>query len=62
MGSGAVGTEFAYTYRGLGAEVTLIELLPTIVPAADPDLSTELQKLLVKAGYQSHDRHQSGRH
>jgi dihydrolipoamide dehydrogenase len=50
LGSGAVGTEFAYTYRGLGAEVTLIELLPNIVPAADPDLSVELQKLLVKAG------------
>jgi len=50
LGSGAVGTEFAYTYRGLGAEVTLIELLPTIVPAADPDLSNELQKLLVKSG------------
>ena len=50
LGSGAVGTEFAYTYRGLGADVTLIELLPNIVPAADPDLTAELAKLLVKAG------------
>jgi len=50
LGSGAVGTEFAYTYRGLGADVTLIELLPNIVPAADPDLTTELAKLLTKAG------------
>ncbi len=50
LGSGAVGTEFAYTYRGLGADVTLIELLPNIVPAADPDLSVELAKLLTKAG------------
>ena len=50
LGSGAVGTEFAYTYRGLGADVTLIELLPNIVPAADPDLSVELAKLLTKSG------------
>ncbi len=50
LGSGAVGTEFAYTYRGLGADVTLIELLPNIVPAADPDLTNELAKLLTKAG------------
>ncbi len=52
LGSGAVGTEFAYTYRGLGADVTLIELLPNIVPAADPDLTNELAKLLTKAGVQ----------
>ncbi len=50
LGSGAVGTEFAYTYRGLGADVTLIELMPNIVPAADPDLTVELAKLLTKAG------------
>ena len=50
LGAGAVGTEFAYTYRGLGAEVTLIEFMPNIVPPADPDLSTELNKLLTKAG------------
>ncbi len=50
LGSGAVGTEFAYTYRGLGADVTLIELMPNIVPAADPDLTAELAKLLTKAG------------
>ena len=50
LGSGAVGTEFAYTYRGLGAEVTLIELMPNIVPAADPELTVELAKLLTKAG------------
>ena len=50
LGAGAVGTEFAYTYRGLGADVTLIEFMPNIVPPADPDLSTELNKLLTKAG------------
>ena len=50
LGAGAVGTEFAYTYRGLGADVTLIEFMPNIVPPADPDLSTELNKLLTKSG------------
>jgi dihydrolipoamide dehydrogenase len=50
MGSGAVGTEFAYAYRGLGAEVTLIELMPTILPTIDPEISGELHKLLTKSG------------
>ena len=50
LGAGAVGTEFAYTYRGLGSEVTLIEFMPNIVPPADPDLSKELHGLLTKAG------------
>jgi dihydrolipoamide dehydrogenase len=50
LGAGAVGTEFAYTYRGLGADVTLIEFMPNIVPPADPDLSKELHSLLTKAG------------
>ena len=50
LGSGAVGTEFSYAYNGLGSQVTLIEMLPTIVPFADPEISIELQKNLVKQG------------
>lgn len=50
MGSGAVGTEFAYAYRGLGSNVTLIELLPNIIPAFDPEITGELAKLLTKSG------------
>jgi dihydrolipoamide dehydrogenase len=50
LGAGAVGTEFAYTYNGLGSQVTLIEFMPNIVPPADPDLSKELHSLLTKAG------------
>ena len=50
MGSGAVGTEFAYVYNGLGSQVTLIELLPNIIPTVDPEITAELAKLLTKSG------------
>lgn len=50
LGAGAVGTEFAYVYNGLGSKVTLIELLPNIVPAVDSEIAGELQKLLEKQG------------
>jgi dihydrolipoamide dehydrogenase len=50
LGAGAVGTEFAYVYNGLGSKVTLIELLPNIIPNADPEVSGELRKVLEKQG------------
>jgi len=50
MGSGAVGTEFAFAYQGLGSKVTLIELLPTIIPTVDTEITAELTKLLTKSG------------
>ena len=50
LGAGAVGTEFAYVYNGLGAKVTIIELMPNIVPAVDSEVAKELQKLLEKSG------------
>lgn len=50
LGAGAVGTEFAYVYNGLGSDVTLIELLPNIIPNADPEISVELRKILEKQG------------
>jgi dihydrolipoamide dehydrogenase len=46
MGSGAVGTEFASIYNRFGSQVTLIELLPRIVPNEDEEVSAELQKSL----------------
>ena len=46
MGSGAVGTEFASIFNRFGSQVTLIELLPRIVPNEDADVSAELQKSL----------------
>jgi dihydrolipoamide dehydrogenase len=50
LGAGAVGTEFAFVYSGLGSSVTLIELMPNIVPNCDPEITGELRKLLEKRG------------
>jgi dihydrolipoamide dehydrogenase len=50
MGSGAVGVEFASIFRRFGSEVTLIELLPRIVPNEDEAVSAELHKSFRKRG------------
>jgi dihydrolipoamide dehydrogenase len=44
IGSGAIGAEFASLYRDLGTEVTLVEALPTILPAEDADVSSFVAK------------------
>ncbi|HET9050864.1 MAG TPA: dihydrolipoyl dehydrogenase [Candidatus Dormibacteraeota bacterium] len=44
LGAGAVGVEFASLYRSLGADVTIVELLPGLVPLEDEDVGTELQR------------------
>jgi len=50
MGSGAVGVEFASIYRRFGSEVTIIELLPRLVPVEDDAVSAELEKSFRKQG------------
>ena len=50
MGSGAVGVEFASIFRRFGSEVTLIEVLPRIVPVEDDAVSAELEKSFKKQG------------
>ena len=50
MGSGAVGVEFASIFRRFGAEVTVIELLPRLVPNEDEAVSAELAKAFKKRG------------
>lgn len=50
LGSGAVGVEFASIFRRFGSEVTLIELLPRIVPVEDEAISAELEKSFRKQG------------
>ncbi len=50
MGSGAVGVEFGSIFRRFGSEVTLIELLPRIVPIEDEAVSAELERSFKKQG------------
>jgi len=50
MGSGAIGVEFASFYRSMGAEVTIIELLPQILPVEDAEISGLARKRLEKRG------------
>jgi len=50
MGSGAVGVEFASIFRRFGCDVTVIELLPRIVPVEDEAVSAELEKSFKKQG------------
>jgi dihydrolipoamide dehydrogenase len=50
VGAGAVGTEFACVYNGYGAEVTLVEFLPTLLPQEDPEVGQQLAKILSKRG------------
>jgi dihydrolipoamide dehydrogenase len=50
MGSGAVGVEFASVYARFGADTTVVELLPRIVPLEDEDCSKELARSFKKHG------------
>lgn len=50
LGGGAVGCEFSYVFNGLGTEITLVEMMPTLIPMMDADLGTELGKLLGRQG------------
>jgi len=50
MGSGAIGMEFASFYRSLGAEVTVVELLPTILPVEDAEIAAHVKKRFEKRG------------
>ncbi|HUD23833.1 MAG TPA: dihydrolipoyl dehydrogenase [Acidobacteriaceae bacterium] len=48
IGSGAVGVEFASIFKSFGAEVTILEMLPRMVPVEDEDISKELLRLFKK--------------
>ncbi|MFP5378408.1 MAG: dihydrolipoyl dehydrogenase [Vicinamibacteria bacterium] len=50
MGSGAVGVEFASIFKSYGSEVTIIELLPRLVPGEDEAVSAELEKTFKRRG------------
>ena len=50
VGSGAIGIEFASFYRALGAEVTVVEVLPRILPVEDEEVSVAAKKAFEKRG------------
>jgi len=50
LGSGAVGVEFGSIFRRFGSEVTIVELLPRLVPLEDEAVSAELEKSFKKQG------------
>jgi len=50
IGSGAVGVEFSTVWSAYGCEVTLVEMLPLLVPLEDEEISAELDKAFKKRG------------
>jgi dihydrolipoamide dehydrogenase len=54
MGSGAVGVEFASIFNRFGTDVTIVELLPRLVPVEDEAVSAELEKNFRKQGITAH--------
>ena len=50
MGSGAIGVEFASFYKAMGSDVTIIELLPQILPVEDEEIAEHARKRFEKQG------------
>ena len=50
VGSGAIGVEFAYFYKSMGVDVTIVEYQPTIVPVEDEEVSKQLERSFKKQG------------
>jgi dihydrolipoamide dehydrogenase len=67
IGAGAVGVEFASIFRRFGTEVTVIEMLPRVVPVEDEDVSKELersfkkQKIRVETGAKAENIQKTGK-
>ena len=50
IGSGAIGMEFAYIFHAYGADVTVVEALPRIMPLEDEEISTEITRAFNRSG------------
>ncbi|MBQ9639427.1 MAG: dihydrolipoyl dehydrogenase [Bacteroidales bacterium] len=50
VGSGAIGSEFAFFYQSIGVQVTLVEFMPTILPNEDEDTSAQIARSFKKMG------------
>ncbi len=54
VGSGAIGSEFAWFYQTMGTRVTLVEFLPNVVPLEDEEVSKALERSFKKSGMKVH--------
>lgn len=50
IGAGAIGVEFAYFFNAFGTKVTIVEMMPNILPVEDTEVSVALEKSLTKQG------------
>ena len=50
LGGGVIGVEFAHIFRAFGCDVTIVELMPKILPFNDDDVSSAIHRALVKEG------------
>ena len=50
IGAGAIGVEFGYFYNAFGTKVTIVEMLPNVLPASDADVSQVVEKAFQKQG------------
>ncbi len=53
IGAGAIGVEFAYIYNAFGTKVTLVEMLPGLLPVEDDEIGDALKKSFTKQGIRS---------
>lgn len=54
VGAGAIGVEFAYFYNAFGVDVTLVEMLPNVLPIEDEEISKTLERSFKKQGIKVH--------
>ncbi len=54
LGAGAIGVEFAYFFNAFGSKVTLVEMLPQVVPVEDEEVGRALQRSFEKSGMTVH--------
>jgi dihydrolipoyl dehydrogenase len=54
LGGGIIGCEFASIFRRFGSEVTIVEMLPTLIPQEDADAAKELAKQFGRRGIELH--------
>ncbi len=54
IGGGAIGVEFAYMWVNYGVDVTIMEMMPHLLPNEEPEISKELEKAYKKLGVKFH--------